>query len=86
MEKDVLFKKRMTELSKEGLLQRHLTFSDFLDLNEQTMLQSLSLKDTGVSVKLWGGYETAERQMQPLSLMLFVVKKIILCPVSESSP
>ena len=63
MEKDVLFKKRMTELSKKAYYRGILTFSDFLDLNEQTMLQSLSLKDTGVSVKLWGGYETAERQM-----------------------
>ena len=55
MEKDVLFKKRMTELSKKAYYRGILTFSDFLDLNEQTMLQSLSLKDTGVSVKLWGG-------------------------------
>lgn len=63
MEKDDLFKKRMTELSKKAYFRGILTFSDFLDLNEQNMLQSLSMKDTGVTVKLWGGYETAERQM-----------------------
>lgn len=63
MEKEELFKKRMLELSKKAYYRGILTFSDFLDLNEQNMLHSLSFADTGVSLKLHGGYESAERQM-----------------------
>lgn len=63
MEKEELFEKRMLELSKKAYYRGILTFSDFLDLNEQNMLHNLSFKDTGVTVQLFGGYESAERQM-----------------------
>ena len=63
MEKDELFEKRMLELSKKAYYKGVLTFSDFLDLNEQNILHSLSFQDTGVLVKTFGGYESAERQM-----------------------
>lgn len=63
MEKEELFKKRMLELSKKAYFRGILTFSDFLDLNEQSLLHSLSFQEHGVSVKLFGGYEGAERQM-----------------------
>ena len=63
MEKEELFKKRMLELSKKSYYRGILTYSDFLDLNEQNILHSLSFLDTGVQVLLFGGYETAERQM-----------------------
>ena len=63
MEKEELFKKRMLELSKKSYYRGILTYSDFLDLNEQNILHSLSFSDTGVQVLLFGGYETAERQM-----------------------
>ena len=41
MEKEVLFEKRMKELSKNAYYRGVLTFSDFLDLNELHMLHSL---------------------------------------------
>ena len=63
MEKEALFEKRMEELSKKAYYRGILTFSDFLDLNEQNILHSLSFRDTGVTVKTFGGYEAAERQM-----------------------
>ena len=63
MEKEELFKKRMLELSKKSYYRGILTYSDFLDLNEQNILHSLSFSDTGVQVLLFGGYETAERRI-----------------------
>ncbi len=63
MEKQELFKKRMLELSKKAYYRGILTYSDFLDLNEQNILHSLSFQDKGVQVLLFGGYDTAERQM-----------------------
>lgn len=63
MEKDQLFEKRMMELGKKAYYRGILTFSDFLDLNQQNILHSLSFRDTGVQVKTFGGYESAERQM-----------------------
>lgn len=63
MEKEELFKKRMLELGKRAYYKGIFTFSDFLDLNEQSILFSLSFQDVGVSVKTFGGYESAERQM-----------------------
>lgn len=65
MEKEELFKKRMSELSKKAYFRGILTFSDFLDLNQQNILHSQcrSLEENGVRIRLFGGYETAERQM-----------------------
>lgn len=63
MEKEELFKKRMSELSKKAYYKGILTYSDFLDLNEQNILHSLSFEDAGVQVLLFGGYDAAERQM-----------------------
>ena len=63
MEKDQLFEKRMMELGKKAYYRGILTFSDFLDLNQQNILHSLSFRNTGVKVETFGGYESAERQM-----------------------
>lgn len=63
MEKNDLFEKRMAELSKKAYYRGILTYSDFLDLNEQSRLSCLSLKDTGTAVQTFGGYDSAERQM-----------------------
>lgn len=63
MEKEELFKKRMLELSKKSYYRGICTYSDFLDLNEQNILHSLSFQDKGVQLFLFGGYDTAERQM-----------------------
>ena len=51
MEKEVLFEKRMKELSKNAYYRGVLTFSDFLDLNELHMLHSLPKNESGVKVE-----------------------------------
>ena len=63
MDKEDLFEKRMRELGKKAYYRGILTFSDFLDLNQQNILHSLSFRDTGIKVETFGGYESAERQM-----------------------
>lgn len=40
-----------------------VTFSDFLNLNEQNLLSNLNFREMGVHVARYGGYEHAERQM-----------------------
>ena len=63
MEKDEFFIKRIRELANLSYQRDIVTFTDFLNLNEQNMLASLKLHQMGVEVKLFGGYEHAERQM-----------------------
>ena len=49
MEKNDIFEKRMTELSKKAYYKDILTYSDFLDLNEQSKLSCLSFQNTGIT-------------------------------------
>ena len=63
MEKDEFFIKRIRELANLSYQRDIVTFTDFLNLNEQNMLATLKLRQMGVSVKLFGGYDHAERQM-----------------------
>lgn len=63
MDKEELFEKRMMELGKKAYYRGILTFSDFLDLNQQNILHSLPFSDIGIKVETFGGYESAERQM-----------------------
>lgn len=63
MEKDEQFKKRILELGKTAYQRSIVTFSDFLDLNEQNMVHSLSIKNEGFTMKFFGGYDMSERQM-----------------------
>ena len=81
MEKEDLFEKRMMELGKKAYYRGILTFSDFLDLNQQNILHSLTFSDTGIKVKMFGGYESAELRWRHSSLMLFLMNRIILYPV-----
>lgn len=63
MEKDEQFKKRILELGRTAYQRNIVTFSDFLDLNEQNMVHSLSMKNEGFVMKFFGGYDMSERQM-----------------------
>lgn len=63
MEKEEQFKKRILELARTAYERGIVTFSEFLDLNEQNIVHSLSLKQTGCSLIWFGGYEMSERQM-----------------------
>jgi len=62
MEKDTLQGKRFIDLSKQADRKNIVTFSDFLNLNEQNIFyQNKNLFET--STILSGGYEYAERQI-----------------------
>lgn len=63
MEKEEQFKKRICELSRIAYERDIVTFSDFLDLNEQNMVHSLSGLEQGITLQWYGGYEMSERQM-----------------------
>lgn len=60
MENTELIKKRLTELYRRADSRCCWEFSDFLSLAEQTILLQLRLPG---NVKLWGGYESAERKV-----------------------
>ena len=63
MEKDEFFLKRIRELANISYQRDIVTFSDFLTLNEQNMINSRISRMPGVVMEAFGGYEHAERQM-----------------------
>lgn len=63
MEREALFIKKMEETADNAYQRGIVSFSDFLDLYEQHLLQKVSWTEHGTSLKLYGGYETAERRM-----------------------
>ena len=63
MEKDEFFIKRIRELANLSYQRDIVTFSDFLNLNEQNMVNSMNFHDLGVIAEFFGGYEGAERRM-----------------------
>lgn len=63
MDKDDFLLKRIRELANLSYQREIVTFTDFLNLNEQNMLHTLKLHEAGVQVKLFGGYDHAERQI-----------------------
>lgn len=63
MEKDDFLRKRIRELANMSYQRDIVTFSDFLNLNEQNMINSLNFRELGVVPEFYGGYKNAERQM-----------------------
>ena len=61
--KEELFEKRLLDLANQSYGQGRYTFSNFLDLYEQSIFTSLKKKMKGISNQLFGGYEGAGRQM-----------------------
>lgn len=61
--KEELFEKRLLDLANQSYGQGRYTFSNFLDLYEQSIFTSLNKKMKGISNQLFGGYEGAGRQM-----------------------
>ena len=61
--KEELFEKRLLDLSNQAYGQGRYTFSNFLDLYEQSILSSMMKKEKGVIYETFGGYEGAERRM-----------------------
>ncbi len=58
-----LSRKRLIELSRISYERNIITYSDFLNLNEQDLLQRISHKDWYSLYEKYGGYELSERQM-----------------------
>lgn len=54
---------RLEELADTAYQRDIVTFSDFLDLQEQHIIHSINWREHGTNLVLSGGYDTAERQM-----------------------
>lgn len=63
MEKEEFFIKRIRELANLSYRRDIVTFSDFLNLNEQNIVNNRKNQIPGVVTECFGGYEQAERQM-----------------------
>ena len=61
MEKDELFIKRIQELATVADRRGHVTFTDFLNLNEQHILHQTLQKFSWIRGETFGGYEGSER-------------------------
>lgn len=63
MEREELFKKRIQDLCRLAYQRDIVMFTDFLDLNELHMVNNLNVKQWGVTLHCFGGYEMSERQI-----------------------
>ena len=63
MEKKDFFIKRIRELANLSYQRDIVTFSDFLNLNEQNIVNDRKNQIPGVEIECFGGYSQAERQM-----------------------
>ena len=62
MNEQELCKKRLIDLSKQADIKGIVTFSDFLNLNEQNIFH-MTTKELYTKAETFGGYDSAERQM-----------------------
>ena len=62
MNEQELCKKRLIDLSKQADIKGIVTFSDFLNLNEQNIYHTTK-KSLYTKAESFGGYDSAERQM-----------------------
>ena len=56
MDKEELFIKRIRELANMAYQRDITTFTDFLNLNEQNILNSQNFHKLGVTAESFGGY------------------------------
>nr|WP_302135000.1 YlmH/Sll1252 family protein [uncultured Schaedlerella sp.] len=63
MRDEELLAKRLSELSRQSFHRGIITYTDFLNLNEQTILHALPKDSLYTGYILFGGYDSAERQM-----------------------
>lgn len=67
--------KRLLDLARTAYQRGIVTYSDFLNLNEQNILYDIRRELSYLKVESFGGYETAERQMAA-----FVPDALLFCP------
>lgn len=60
-EQETIFKKRLQDLARTAFYRDIVVYTDFLDLNELHMVHSF--QPEGAAIRLYGGYEGAERQI-----------------------
>ena len=53
--------KRFLDLGRTAYQRGIVTYSDFLNLNEQNILYGIRQELSGLKLESFGGYETAER-------------------------
>ena len=58
-----VFQRHLLDLAELAWQRTIVTFSDFLNLNEQNIYHDLQQSFSGVQTKTFGGYDCAERQM-----------------------
>lgn len=64
MEKEeIMFQKRLIELSRTAYMRGIVTFSDFMNLNELNILHTIPKNQLQSRYETYGGYHLAERQM-----------------------
>lgn len=63
MRDEELLAKRLLELSRQSFHRGVITYTDFLNLNEQNILHALPKNSLYTGYVLFGGYDFAERQM-----------------------
>lgn len=63
MDNDLQFTNRIHELARLSFDRNIVTYTDFMDLNELHMINNLNFNHSGVTCRMFGGYEIAERQM-----------------------
>ena len=61
-QEDFMIQKRLSDLSRTANRRGIVTFSNFLNLNEQNLFHQITA-DIETSYQFFGGYEFAERQM-----------------------
>lgn len=62
-EQDAIFKKRLQDLSRTSYYRNIAAYTDFLDLNELHIVHSFYPKEAGITIRCFGGYDGAERQI-----------------------
>ncbi len=58
-----MIKKRVSDLCRTAYNRDIVTFTDFLDLNQQNIVASTNMENRGITIRSWGGYDLAERQI-----------------------
>lgn len=62
-EQEIIFKKRLQDLSRTAYFKNRTVYTDFLNLNELHIVHSFQPKESDIAVRFFGGYEEAERQI-----------------------
>lgn len=82
---EVLFQKRIQDLAQAAFQKDKVLFTDFLSMNELSILHTMEKSFPGVRFETYGGYEFAERQMArfvPDALFYQVDYPIVLLKIS----